>query len=118
MMGDSISAYYSRLGVMLLGTVSDGNCGIDVMCQMEQVEPSDKAMRGLRTDLSDYLIERAGATWMHELLISLQEMRVEDLQENLEAPSAPPPPAPASCRAARTSCRKRIRRRGGRRKVG
>ena len=31
----TIAGFYSRLGLALLGTVVDGDCGIDVACQME-----------------------------------------------------------------------------------
>ena len=30
----SIEGFYMQLGVALLGTVVDGDCGIDVLCQM------------------------------------------------------------------------------------
>ena len=33
--GHSIQTYYSSLGMALLGTVCDGDCGIDVACQMK-----------------------------------------------------------------------------------
>ena len=31
----TIEGFYSRLGLALLGTAVDGDCGIDVACQME-----------------------------------------------------------------------------------
>ena len=31
----TIEGFYSRLGLALLGAVVDGDCGIDVACQME-----------------------------------------------------------------------------------
>ena len=31
----TIEGFYSTLGLALLGTVVDGDCGIDVACQME-----------------------------------------------------------------------------------
>ena len=33
--GDSIEALYSSMGMALLGTVVDGDCGIDVACQLQ-----------------------------------------------------------------------------------
>ena len=32
--GDSIESYYGRLGIVLLGTIMDGDCGIDTACMM------------------------------------------------------------------------------------
>ncbi len=42
----TIEGFYSRLGIALLGTVVDGDCGIDVVCQMEEL-PHSKLQRGL-----------------------------------------------------------------------
>ena len=44
--GHSIQAYYSSLGMALLGTVVDGDCGIDVACQMVGL-PQTAAQRAL-----------------------------------------------------------------------
>ena len=33
--GDPIEALYSSMGMALVGTVVDGDCGIDVACQMQ-----------------------------------------------------------------------------------
>ena len=74
MAGDSMTAVYSRCGILVLETVVDGNCGIDVMCQMEQIEASAENMINIRRDISDYLLERAGQRWMHELLVACQEL--------------------------------------------
>ena len=35
--GSSFESFYHQLGVALLGTVMDGDCGLDVACQMEGV---------------------------------------------------------------------------------
>ena len=81
--GPEIEAVYSRLGVVVMGTVVDGNCGIDVMLQMEQVPTSPETIDTLRRDLSDYLVERAGQRWMQELLAACQEVTEEDFQGSL-----------------------------------
>ncbi len=44
--GDSIEALYSSMGMALLGTVMDGDCGIDVACQMEEL-PQTAVQRAL-----------------------------------------------------------------------
>ena len=44
--GDSIEAFYSSMGMALLGTVVDGDCGIDAACQMLGL-PQTADQRGL-----------------------------------------------------------------------
>ena len=57
--GDSIEALYSSMGMALLGTVVDGDCGIDVACQMMGL-PQTAVQRALvREEICDYLIARA-----------------------------------------------------------
>ena len=53
--GDSIEAFYSSMGMALLGTIVDGYCGIDVACQMLGL-PQTVAQRALvREDLGPCL---------------------------------------------------------------
>ena len=49
--GDDIESYYQRLGVVLLGTVMDGDCGVDCACQMLGMATSREARNQLRQDL-------------------------------------------------------------------
>lgn len=42
--GASMQAFYARLGVILLGTVADGDCGLDTACIMLSL-PQDAATR-------------------------------------------------------------------------
>ena len=53
-----LETLYSRLGVVLLGTVCDGYCGIDVMCQMVGAPQTREQRHMLRQDISDDLLLR------------------------------------------------------------
>ena len=89
---------YSSLGVVALGTVVDGDCGIDVMTLMLSRPSSLEARKQLRVDLSDYLISRASEAWMRDLMVACGELRTEDV--SLARSSAPMPPAPPVAPAA------------------
>jgi hypothetical protein len=41
---DNIEAYYHKLAVAVLGTVADGDCGVDCCCQMMSL-PQTKTQR-------------------------------------------------------------------------
>ena len=49
--GDDIQCYYQRLGVVLYGTVMDGDCGVDCASQMLGLPTSREARQQLRQDL-------------------------------------------------------------------
>ena len=73
-----MQGYYSSKEVALLGTVMDGDCGIDVACQMLGL-PQTLAQRAvLREEISDYLIARLKTHWMQELMGTLQEVDLAD----------------------------------------
>ena len=48
--GASFQAFYNRLGCVALGTVVDGDCGIDVACQMLGLEQTLEQRCALRED--------------------------------------------------------------------
>ena len=71
--GPCLQGYSSSRGAAVLGTVMDGDCGIDVACQMLGL-PQTLAQRAvLREEISDYLIARLKTPWMQELMGTLQE---------------------------------------------
>ena len=78
--GESIQAYYGRLGIVLLGTVMDGDCGIDTACMMLGIPQTAANRDALRREISDYLLDRREAPWLHQLLVVCAELRVEDLE--------------------------------------
>lgn len=55
--GMSFQAFYQRLGVILLGTVVDGDCGLDVCCQMLSLPQTFENRVALRE-------ERCGALYL------------------------------------------------------
>ena len=84
--GDSIDSFYGRLGLVLLGTVMDGDCGPDVACMMLGIAQTLENRTSLRKEVSDYLLERHACPWMHQLLVVCQELGVE-VFENLKMPT-------------------------------
>ena len=48
--GHSLEQFYQTLGVVVPGTVCDGDCGIDVMCNMLQLPQTLDARSWLRQD--------------------------------------------------------------------
>ena len=78
--GDSIQAFYGRLGVVLLGTVMDGDCGLDTACMMMSLAQTTANRNALRQEIADYLCDRIEEPWMHQLLVVCAELNVEDLE--------------------------------------
>jgi hypothetical protein len=56
--GADILSFYSRLGVAVLGTVMDGDCGIDTMCAMLHRPQTEDERMEIREDLHYYLMDR------------------------------------------------------------
>ena len=79
--GESMQAFYGRLGVVLLGTVMDGDCGIDTACMMLGLPQNSANRDALRQEIADYLLDRVEAPWLHQLLVVCAELRVEDLED-------------------------------------
>ena len=77
--GDGIQSHYQRLGVVLLGTVMDGDCGVDCACQMLGLPTSREARNQLRQDVSDYLMARVETPWMQNLMVCCHELHGEEL---------------------------------------
>jgi hypothetical protein len=48
--GSSFQAFYNRLGNVAMGTVVDGDCGIDVACQMLGLPQTLEQRSALRED--------------------------------------------------------------------
>ena len=49
---------YDKLGIVVLGSVMDGDCGVDVMTMMLGMPQNKDARSALRVEISDYLIAR------------------------------------------------------------
>ena len=70
----SIETFYIRLGMVVVGTVTDNDCGIDLMCMMLNAPQNAQERRALREEISDYLLQRLETPWMHDLMVACQEM--------------------------------------------
>ena len=70
-----IQTFYNQHGMVLLGTVTDNDCGLDVMFMMLQLPQTAESRAALRIDLSDYLLER--------LEIYHVERIIEDIESEL-----------------------------------
>ena len=75
--GDSIESFYGRLGIVLLGTVVDGDCGLDTACMMLGLPQTFENRVALRQEISTYLLDRHDAPWMHQLLVVCSEIPLE-----------------------------------------
>ena len=103
--GQAIEGFYSALGLAVLGTVMDGDCGIDVACQMLSLPQTEIRRAALREEISDYMIARVQAPWMQDLMAALQEINADDVKLSRSGGEAPmagregqlaePPAAPA-----------------------
>ena len=75
-----MDSFYARLGIVILGSVMDGNCGIDTACMMLGLPQTSENRNALRQEIADYLLDRAERPWWHQLLVVCEELRVEDLE--------------------------------------
>ena len=75
--GDSIEAFYGRLGVVLIETTMDGNCGLDLACQMLGLPTKPSCRDELRQEIADYLLKWHEYSWMYELLAACDELPKE-----------------------------------------
>ena len=57
----------------------DGDCGIDVACQMLGLAQTPDQRTCLREKISDYLVDRVREPWMHDLMVALQEVLAEEV---------------------------------------
>ena len=71
---------YQSLGVVVIGSVVDGDCGLDVMTMMLSLPRTLEARTKLRTDISDYLTERVEVPWMHDIMICCGELNPKDVE--------------------------------------
>ena len=70
----NFQAFYESRGVVLLGSVVDGDCGVDVMNMMLGSPQSLENRTQLRIELSEYLMDRVGSHWMQNLMVLCEEL--------------------------------------------
>ena len=62
--GHGLQGFYSSKGIAVLGTVMDGDCGIDLACQMLGLPQTREQREALRVELNEYLMARVNKPWM------------------------------------------------------
>ena len=72
--GATVQGFYESRGLVVIGSVVDGDCGIDVMNMMLDQPQSIGNRTQLRTEISDYLMDRAGEPWMQDVLVVCEEI--------------------------------------------
>ena len=77
--GAGIQGYYNQLGMVVMGTAVDGNCGIDVMCQMKGLPANIDNFKQLRIELCDFIISNASEPWVHDLMVATGELTQDEL---------------------------------------
>ena len=70
---------YDSLGVVILGTVVDGDCGPDAVCIMFGWPQTYERRCQLRHDVCEYLSEHAEEHWMQDILVQCQELHKDDV---------------------------------------
>ena len=74
-----------------MGTVCDGNCGIDLMAMMLQ-RPQDVSTRArIRQELFQYGMDRWREEWLHDMLVVTQELEQEAVTAHRSCGADGPP---------------------------
>lgn len=77
---DALNRFYGPLGQWVLGTVCDGNCGIDLMAMMLQKPQNAETRKWLREELYDFGVRRWDEPWLHDMLVVTQELTLEEVR--------------------------------------
>ena len=85
--GPCLQGYDSSRGLAFLGTVMDGDGGIDVACQMLGLPQTPAQRAALREEINDYLLARVNKPWMQEVMGILQEVNLDDVRQILREPA-------------------------------
>ena len=73
-------SFYTRHGLVVLGIVMDGDCGIDARCEMLMRPHSYDSRVKIREELHAYLIERIREPWTQEVMHACQEISTGELE--------------------------------------
>ena len=79
-----IRGFYAQRQVVVIPTVVDGDCGLDVACLMLGLPRTRENRWDLRNALADYLCDRAEEPWMHDLLVATAEIDLDLVQQMRE----------------------------------
>ena len=90
-----IRGFYAQRQVVVIATVVDGDCGLDVACLMLGLPRTLANRSELRHALADYLCERAEEPWMQDLLVATAELDLDLVKESREESKPLPIPSEA-----------------------
>ena len=79
-----IRGFYAQRQVVVIATVVDGDCGLDVACLMLGLPRTLNNRWDLRNALADYLCDRAEEPWMLDLLVATAEIDLDLVQQMRE----------------------------------
>ena len=79
-----ICGFYAQRQVVVVATVVDGDCGLDVACLTLGLPRTLANRSELRHALADYLCERAEEPWMQDLLVATAELDLDLVKESRE----------------------------------
>ena len=93
---------YASMGVGILSTVLDGDCAFDVQTLMLGIDPIFECRKALRIEVSDYLLDRIGEPWVHDIMVACQELDWDDVHALRACATgvSPKPIAPPAVAAA------------------
>ena len=88
---------YANLGVAVWPSVLDGDCAFDTMLMMLGKASNTESRKQIRQDIGDYLLDRIGEFWIHDIMVATQELDPGDVEKaklcnsqlSLAAPEAP-----------------------------
>ena len=88
---DPLNKFYGPLGQWIVGTVCDGNCGIDLMAMMLERPQNAETRKWIREELYEFGVRRWDEPWFHDLLVVTQELRLEAVQAYRSCGGSGPP---------------------------
>jgi hypothetical protein len=87
---NTLAGFYSATGIALLGTVCDGDCGLDAMCIMASLPQHVDQRTQLRDEIYEYIIQRAEEPQFHDLLVACAELSLDDVHKYRESIASGP----------------------------
>ena len=82
---NTMAGFYSAIGIAVLGTVCDGDCGLDAMCMMARLQQNADQRDKLREEIHDYIVQRAEEPQLHDLLVVCGELSLDEVYKYRES---------------------------------
>ena len=83
-LGGGIRGFYAERGMIVISTVVDGDCGLDVACIMLGLPRTEANRTALRQEVADFLCDRAEEYWLQDVLVATQELDQDLVNESRE----------------------------------